>query len=257
MYDINPNNYSGHPFEDVSANAYYRGYVAWAYQTGVINGVDATHFEPEKYIERQAFAKILYCYNDKFAKLMPQNKAKSTYADDASIASWAKDYVYSLQSSGALSGYNGGAYFSPTNSLTRAEAATAMFKFYLITTLFKSGSSTTPVPSGTQDAINKGEAKYGDMPYIAKLMANERLNIFWLAAKAGAGLARERGLDVAADQLVHFLDNTGKTYTNYPVARMIGENKYNPHSEYFVSYMNKIKTAAECYATPGKSIAFS
>ena len=53
------------------------------------------------------------------------------FADDASIAKWAKNAVASCQTAGIISGYNEGGKttFKPTNTATRAEAAQMIYKF--------------------------------------------------------------------------------------------------------------------------------
>ena len=37
-----------HPFTDVSPGAYYADAVQWAWEQGITNGTDATHFSPDK-----------------------------------------------------------------------------------------------------------------------------------------------------------------------------------------------------------------
>jgi len=131
-----------------------------------------------------------------------------------------------------------------------------MFRFYTITTLFASEINmwSFPVPASTQATIDKGEAQYGAMPLALKILGAQSRTEVKISAFGWAALSRQGGLDVAADQLEHFLGNTGKTYTNYPVARMLGEDRTSPQSKNFISYMNKLRIAAECYAAPNKAI---
>ena len=48
------------PFQDVSQDAYYADAVQWAYEVGITNGVDATHFDPDRPITRAEMVTMLW-----------------------------------------------------------------------------------------------------------------------------------------------------------------------------------------------------
>ena len=48
------------PFRDIPLDAYYYGPVAWAYDNGITNGVDATHFGPTANCTRAQVVTFLY-----------------------------------------------------------------------------------------------------------------------------------------------------------------------------------------------------
>ena len=50
------------PFVDVPAGKYYTTPVLWAYNAGLVNGMDATHFDPNRSITREQLATIFYRY---------------------------------------------------------------------------------------------------------------------------------------------------------------------------------------------------
>lgn len=56
------------PFVDVPENAYYEDAVKWAYENGIVKGIDNTHFEPETKISRADMVTILYRYKQLFNK---------------------------------------------------------------------------------------------------------------------------------------------------------------------------------------------
>ena len=76
----------------------------------------------------------------------------------------------------------------------------------------------------------------------------------WAAAEAAKIVA---GQDVAADCLLHFLDNTGTERTDFPVKRMLTEEGTN--SEQYKDMkeeLNKVMSAAETLAISGSSVSF-
>ena len=51
---------SKQPFVDVPVGAYYADAVQWAYEQGITNGTDASHFEPNRPITRAEFVTMLW-----------------------------------------------------------------------------------------------------------------------------------------------------------------------------------------------------
>ena len=49
-----------HPFVDVAPGSWYADAVQWCYENGIINGVDETHFKPDKMATRAELATIIY-----------------------------------------------------------------------------------------------------------------------------------------------------------------------------------------------------
>ncbi len=122
-------NTSSTPFNDIS-NHWARDEIVWAYNMNIVNGTGSGNFSPNAYVTRQDFAVMVvrYCINAEIFTL-PTYSSKITYADDASIASYAKDSVYKLQTARVI---NDGTSlrFYPTNNITRAEVAKIMYNIY-------------------------------------------------------------------------------------------------------------------------------
>ncbi len=113
------------PFEDVAEDAWYRKYVCIAFHSDIINGVSENEFGIGMDITRQDLAVITY--NLLTACKFEFAQADGTeFKDAASIASYAKDAVKYLKSSGILSGDENG-YFNPNAKATRAEAAKIIY----------------------------------------------------------------------------------------------------------------------------------
>ena len=109
-------------FSDVGKNAWYYQSIAQAYSAGIINGYDGV-FKPEENITRQDMAVIIarsLAY--KGIKL----SGESVFDDSAFISDYARESVSALAKSGIITGDNN--KFRPLDSLTRAEAATIIYR---------------------------------------------------------------------------------------------------------------------------------
>ena len=125
---INPDSYKTGKFTDVKADAYYAPYVNWAAQTGIVTGVTATPFAPDTNINREQMAVIMENYAAKLGYTVPKTLEAVTFADNASISSWAKEAVKSMQQAGILAGKTNNR-FDPAGTATRAEVATVLRRF--------------------------------------------------------------------------------------------------------------------------------
>jgi hypothetical protein len=127
MAGIDAKAYASAAFSDTAAGSYYTPYAAWASENGIVQGVGDGLFAPAQEVTRQEMAVMLCNYAD-FAKIELGNETQVTFADDARIASWAKDGVYALAFAGVLGGVGEG-NFAPEKTATRAEAATVIMRF--------------------------------------------------------------------------------------------------------------------------------
>ena len=125
---INPDSYKTGKFTDVKADAYYAPYVNWAAQTGIVDGVTATTFAPDTNINREQMAVIMKNYAAKLGYTVPKPLEAVTFADNASISSWAKEAVRAMQQAGILAGKTNNR-FDPAGTATRAEVATVLRRF--------------------------------------------------------------------------------------------------------------------------------
>ena len=112
-------------FGDVSTSAWYTPYVQWAYEKGIVSGMGNGQFAPEAQITREQMAAMICRYAAYKGVTMPKVNEKLVFKDDASISSWAKDYVYVMQQAGIINGYaDGDGYvFRPQGNAKRSEAA--------------------------------------------------------------------------------------------------------------------------------------
>ena len=62
---------SKHPFTDVPDGAYYADAVQWAWEQGITNGTDTTHFEPNRAITRAEFVTMLWRWSGNEPEIEP------------------------------------------------------------------------------------------------------------------------------------------------------------------------------------------
>lgn len=112
-------------FTDVDADEWYAAFVAAAKEAGIVNGVSDTEFGVEMDISRQDLAVMAYNAAVKQgANFGEVSSAK--FADDESIADYAKDAVYALKTAEIINGVDG-KNFAPNDTATRAEAAKILY----------------------------------------------------------------------------------------------------------------------------------
>ena len=115
------------PFTD-AASGWYRDAVAWAYKTGVVDGMSPTTFAPNNTVTREQVAVILMRYLTKVCGVertwTPDDL--SGFADGGSVSSWARAGMADAVALGLFGGSqdrNGQVWLRPGAGTTRAETA--------------------------------------------------------------------------------------------------------------------------------------
>ncbi len=109
-------------FADIEDNAWYKGCVTGLCDTGIIQGYNG-YFRPADNVSREEMATIIY---RALAYYGIKSEGKMTFSDDEVISDYARESVSSLGANGIITGDDG--KFRPTESLTRAEAATLIYR---------------------------------------------------------------------------------------------------------------------------------
>lgn len=125
---VDTNSYKTGKFTDVKADAYYAPYVNWAAEKGIVSGTTATTFAPDSAVTRQEMAVIMANYAGALGYTVPKTREAATFADNTSIASWAKDAAKAMQMAGVVNGKDGNR-FDPTGTATRAEVAAVLHRY--------------------------------------------------------------------------------------------------------------------------------
>ena len=123
--NYNPALYTESAFPDVESTDYYSAAIAYCKEMGYLGGENG-YFNPKDPITREEMAKII-C---NAAGVEQVTDPTSPYADDDTIAEWAKGYVYGCQAAGIMMGDENANTFDARSNATRAEAAAVLVRAF-------------------------------------------------------------------------------------------------------------------------------
>lgn len=120
--------YTTEPFTDVPANHWAQKSIAWAYKKGIVSGISASKFAPEREISRQEMCVILVATIEKiFGENLTLGNLNG-FSDRGMIANWAKDAVKKCVRAKLIAGSGG--KFNPLGKATRAAAAAVFHRYH-------------------------------------------------------------------------------------------------------------------------------
>ena len=123
--NYNPALYTESAFPDVESTDYYSAAIAYCKEMGYLGGENG-YFNPKDPITREEMAKII-C---NAAGVDQVTDPTSPYADDDTIAEWAKGYVYGCQAAEIMMGDENANTFDARSNATRAEAAAVLVRAF-------------------------------------------------------------------------------------------------------------------------------
>ena len=110
-------------FSDVQTGSYYASAVAWAKDTGVVNGFSADNFGVGTYISREQICIMLCRYLNGSAS-GDVDAILNAYSDGGNTSPWAKDSVAWAVENGIIGNSD---YLNPTGNAGRAEVAQIIY----------------------------------------------------------------------------------------------------------------------------------
>ena len=119
-------------FNDVLPFEWYAGYVASAYNRGVVSGLGNGNFGVGMPVSRQDMAVMVCNVLSMFGKEYPTVRSYNAFSDNSAVSGYAKAAVEKLYCLGVINGSDGNR-FNPNNNLTRAEMAKIMSALLEIT----------------------------------------------------------------------------------------------------------------------------
>ena len=119
---------STHVFTDCDYGDYYGKYVVWAAENGILDGYGNGEFGPDDPVTREQMAAILYRFADFLGVLPDDMDTALSYPDAGTISSYAESAALYCQSTGIITGRDGGS-FVPQGTATRAEVAVILERF--------------------------------------------------------------------------------------------------------------------------------
>ena len=109
------------PFEDVPPGAWYEEAVRYAYTHGIMEGMSATTFVPNKSLTRAEAVQVLYNLEGQ-----PTVSGTATFPD--LVYQWYKPAIAWAESTGVVDGYEDGT-FRPDEPVTREEFAQMLYDY--------------------------------------------------------------------------------------------------------------------------------
>ena len=123
--------YAATSFSDVRAGKYYTGYIKWAADNEIVNGISSAEFAPDQYITREQTAAILYRYaNYRHFDTSGRNDLNG-YTDESKIGKYAVDAMKWANYSGIINGRTPSS-LDPKGKATRAEIAKMIMTFDML-----------------------------------------------------------------------------------------------------------------------------
>ncbi len=110
-----------HPFTDVEDGKWYSDAIAWAYETGIANGVSTDRFGVEDHVSRQQLVTLLYRFAQQVEIDTSGRDELADFADIPVISEYALEPFQWAVAMGIINGTDGCLF--PHNSATRAQCA--------------------------------------------------------------------------------------------------------------------------------------
>ena len=118
-------------FTDVPVDSFYSGYVAWAVEKGITNGMTETLFGPAESINRAQMVTFLYRYvvsEGIDVTVADPDAALAQFPDAGDLPDWAKAPFAWAVDNGIINGMDG--LLAPDVTTNRAQVAVMLYRFF-------------------------------------------------------------------------------------------------------------------------------
>ena len=115
-------------FTDMDAEAYYYRALVWAWEAGIVQGVDAERFAPQSMVTREQLVSLLYRYAQTQNMDVSEKVDLGDYADAEQVSAYAREAMAWAIGNGIVEGVDA-ATLAPKGTATRAQAAAILMRF--------------------------------------------------------------------------------------------------------------------------------
>lgn len=118
-------------FTDVPVDSFYSGYVKWADEKGIVNGVSDTLFAPAAPVTREQMVTFLYRYvvsEGTDVTVADPEALLAAFPDADSVTYWARDAFAWAIDRGVINGMDG--KLAPQSYTNRAQVAVMLYRFF-------------------------------------------------------------------------------------------------------------------------------
>ena len=118
-------------FTDVKEGQWYTEAIRWAASEGIVGGYGDSTFQPDKPVNREELAKILYGYEQKYGSggFKGDWMFPLAFADSAEVSDWAYESVAWCTMNGVITGKPGN-LFDPAGSAKRTDLAAMLTRYF-------------------------------------------------------------------------------------------------------------------------------
>ncbi len=133
MAGVDPTTYPASSFLDVAPDSYYSGYVTWAVETGIVQGLNDSLFGPGANVTREQIAVFLYRYAKHIGMdvSIGQTAQPHTFDGEDIVSPWAMTAMVWANNRGIMKGTGNG--MEPQAQATRAQVAQILYNFAQLT----------------------------------------------------------------------------------------------------------------------------
>ena len=118
-------------FTDVPVDSFYSGYVKWADEKNIVNGISQTLFAPANSVTREQMVTFLYRYvvsEGIDVTVTDPEAVLNRFPDAASVSDWAADAFAWAIDRGVINGMDGA--LAPQSCSNRAQVAVMLYRFF-------------------------------------------------------------------------------------------------------------------------------
>ncbi len=118
-------------FTDVPVDSFYSGYVAWAVEKGITNGISETKFDPNGSVNRAQMVTFLYRYvvsEGIDVTVTDPETVLAQFPDADQLPDWAEAPFAWAIDRGVINGMDG--KLAPAGSSNRAQVAVMLYRFF-------------------------------------------------------------------------------------------------------------------------------
>lgn len=250
------NSITQHPgFTDVTADSEYRAAIYWVKTNGIMSGTSSTQFSPYSVINRQevcvALNKLKQVKNFQFETIA----STPTFNDYNEISSWATTAVMNIASWGVISGDNYG-NINPKQDIERQEMAAMVYAFWDLSR-YKLNSTSTPVRAALQSEINTKKNLYNTATAQYRNDNKDSLDQKPLALAYATAASTCTDTCIAGRMLLHYLNNSGNPYEDFPLLNMVGESETSYQYKIYIDELNDMMKAVETLTTGRSNITLA
>ena len=119
---------AGTAFSDVAAGRWFSRPIAWASETGLVNGVGQGRFAPEEPVSREQLVTILWRYTAAQGGDTTASAELSAFADANTVSSYARTAMAWAVGAGLVNGTSA-TQLSPRSGASRAQVAAILMRY--------------------------------------------------------------------------------------------------------------------------------